>query len=187
MVETIVLYYTPLASTKAAAVVGLGLAYHVALVYTNSGGESFGVSAGPSRQISEHSSLNALRALLRTAVNAPSAFGTLISDPQNNHAFLRRHPEDYYTQDDAGEEYPHTTALAGRDLSVQWRIIVRAYATVDRLSLTYSPITQNSNSVAGMALRRAGIPMPFSSATRFAPGTFTRMPGDRPEHGRQRN
>jgi hypothetical protein len=173
MIETIGLYFTPLASTKVAALIGLGLAYHVAIVYTNSDGKSFGVSSGPSNQMTRQTPDLALRAIMDSAWERPSGFGTLASDPHNDHPFKRGLPEDYYTQDDLGDAYPHALAAEGKDLSKQWRTIVNTYARVGQLHLTYSPITQNSNSMAGTALRASGLPIPFSSGTVFAPAVFT--------------
>ena len=46
--DTIAIYYTPLTSTKVAEVIGLGEAHHMALVYTDSRGRSYGASSGPS-------------------------------------------------------------------------------------------------------------------------------------------
>ena len=171
--ETIAVYFSPLASTKIAAAVGLGLAYHMALIYTNMAGQSFGVSSGPSNQMQRQTPVAAFQAILEMADNTPSGFGTIASDPKNNHAFLKGHPEDYYTQNHLGEEYPHAIALTGTDLSARWTTIVRTYAKIGTYHLTYSPLNQNSNSVAGSALKAAGIPIPFSSATQFAPAVFT--------------
>ena len=185
MIETIVVYYSPLASTKVAAAVGLGLAYHMAIIYTNQAGQSFGVSSGPSKQSTAQTPVHALHAVIDMMSNAPSAFGTLMSDPNNNHPFQKGFPEDYYTQDFMGQEYPHTTVLTGRDVSSQWGSIVATYATVGGLGLTYSPVSQNSNSMAGTALRRAGIRIPFSVDARFAPAAFTHLPINAEELARE--
>lgn len=176
MMESIAIYYSPLASTKVAALVGLGLAYHMAVVYTDKAGQSFAVSSGPSNQMTRQTPGKALSALVDTTTNTPSGFGTLVSDPKNNHRFIKGRPEDYYTQDDEGHEFPHAVVLEGPDLADRWNTIVQSYAAVGRLKLTYSPITQNSNSMAGTALRHSGIPIPFSSETVFAPALFTILP-----------
>ena len=181
MIETIAIYFTPLASTKVASIVGLGLAYHMAIVYTDSVGHSYGASSGPSNQATAQTPALALGAILDSARNMPSNFGTLASDPKNNHLFIKGQPEDYYTQDFEGMEYPHVTAVQGRDLSAQWAVILQTYASVGKIHLTYSPVSQNSNSMAGTALRQAGIPIPFSAATKFAPAMFTRLPRDSDE------
>ena len=47
-----------------------------------------------------------------------------------------------------------------------------------RDALTYSPISKNSNSMAGTALRNAGLAIPFSVETKFAPAVFTKLPRD---------
>lgn len=176
MMETIAIYYSPLASTKIAAYVGLGLAYHMALVHTNNANVSFGVSSGPSNQGTLQTPMLALDAVLDVAKDIPSAFGTLTSDPKNNHPFRKGYPEDYYTQDFEGVEYPHVIAMTGPDLSDQWKTIVATYEKIGRLHLTYSPVSQNSNSMAAAALREAGIAIPFSVSAKFAPGEFTQLP-----------
>ena len=58
-------------------------------------------------------------------------------------------------------------------LSIEWATIVRTYAKIGTLHLTYSPLNQHSSTVAGSALDAAGIPIPFSSDTQFAPAVFT--------------
>ena len=55
-------------------------------------------------------------------------------------------------------------------------MVLRTYARIGQMHLPYSPISQNSNSVAATALRRAGFDMQFSKSTPFAPGLFTRLP-----------
>lgn len=174
--ETIAIYYTPLSSTKVATVIGLGEAHHMALVYTDGRGRSFGASSGPSNHMTAQTPGLAISAALSSAMGRPSVFGTLLSDPANNHPFSKGHPDDYYTQDDEGEPYPVTLVASGRDLSAQWQTILRTYVAVGRLKLAYSPISQNSNSMAGAALRAAGIRIPFSSKTWFVPAVFTRLP-----------
>ena len=171
--ETIAVYFSPLASTKVAALIGLGMAYHMALVYTDRTGHSFGASSGPSNVRTAQSPGYAFSAIINMTTEMPSAFGTLVSDPRNNHPFVLGRPEDYYTQDPLGEAFPCVVALRGVDLSAKWRSILRTYTMVGSLRLTYSPFTQNSNSMAGTALRQAGIPIPFSSRTKFSPALFT--------------
>ena len=182
--DTIAVYYTPLTSTKVAEVIGFGQAYHMALVYTDGSGRSFGASSGPSNHMTAQTPVLAVAAALASTMSAPSAFGTLLSDPANNHAFTRGRPDDYYTQDDEGDPYPFTVVLRGENLSAQWQCILRTYVAVGRLGLTYSPISQNSNSMAGVALRAASIAIPFSSKTWFVPAVFTRLPLAREQIGR---
>ena len=174
--DTIAIYYTPLTSTKVAEVIGLGEAYHMALVYTDGSGRSFGASSGPSNHMTAQTPGLAVAAAFASAMGVPSAFGTLLSDPVNNHVFTKGRPDDYYTQDDEGDPYPFTIVSTGRDLSAKWQTILRTYVAVGRLGLTYSPISQNSNSMAGSALRAAGIAIPFSSKTWFVPAVFTHLP-----------
>ncbi len=174
--ETITVYFSPLEATRIVEYVGLGLAHHIGIVYTNNAGQSFGVSSGPSIQSTQQTPPNALRAIVSQASNEPSDFGTLVSDPHNNTPFVKSRMDDYYTQDYEGKEFPHALAMQGKDLSAQWQTILKTYAAVGKMHLTYSPVSQNSNSMAGEALRRAGIPVPFSANSKFAPAVFTHLP-----------
>ena len=174
--ETLRIYYTPLASTEVSRFVGFGTAYHMAIVYTDGAGHSFGVSSGPSNLAAQQSPSHALSALISMASDTPSAFGTLVADPHNNTRFTIGDRGDYYTRDGQQHAYPHSLVVRGRNLSAQWATIVSTYAQVDKLNLTYSPISQNSNSMAATALRRAGLTLQFSSNTWFTPGTFTQLP-----------
>ena len=174
--ETIAVFYTPLASTKLAAVLGFAVASHMALVYTNAAGQSFGVSSGPSIHLMLQNPLQMIEPVVASATNMPSGFGVLMSDPNNNHVFVMRHPEDYYTQDYDGTPFPSATVARGKDLSAKWRVIVSTYQSVGSLKLTYSPVSQNSNSMAGTALRASGLRIPFTRETPFVPAVFTRLP-----------
>ena len=175
--ETLRLYFTPLASTEVARYVGLAEAYHMAVVYTDATGKSFGVSGGPSDLKAGQTPGNALAALLAMAECRPSRFGTLVSDPLNDKAFVMGSTGDFYTHDADGVPYPHMLVARGADLSASWGRIVRAYARIGRLGLTYSPISQNSNSLAVNALEHAGLDVPHASF--FVPGSQTRLPSER--------
>ena len=175
--ETLTAYYSPLPSTGVARFVGLGMAYHMALVYTDADGRSYGASSGPSDLASGQTPRNALSALVAAAADAPvSAFGTLVSDPRNGTPFTIDGAGDSYTHDGRGCPYPSEVVAHSRDLRSQWAVILRTYAGVGRMHLPYSPISQNSNTVAATALRRAGLDVRFSKSTPFAPGLFTRLP-----------
>lgn len=176
--ETITVYYSPLESTKVTRLVGFGMAYHMAVVYTDRAGRSFGASSGPSNNTSPQTPANAVQAIVYMADDRPSSFGTLVSDPLNDHVFIKGTAEDYYTQNREGHAYPHALVAKGKDLSAQWTVILRTYVAAGSLGLTYSPSNQNSNSLAGTALRRAGLAPAFSSDTVFAPGVFTELPVD---------
>ncbi len=176
--ETLTAYYSPLPSTSVVRFVGLGMAYHMALVYTDAAGRSYGASSGPSNLAAEQTPGNALSALVAAAGDAPaSAFGTLVSDPRNDTPFAVDGAGDFYTHDAQGHPYPSKVVAHGQDLSAQWSVIVRTYARIGQMHLPYSPISQNSNSLAATALRQAGFDMQFSKNTPFAPGLFTTLPG----------
>ena len=174
--ESLRVYYTPLDSTEVAKYVGLGKAYHMAIVYTDARGLSYGVSSGPSNLSAPQTPTGALSALVDAARDRPSRFGTLVSDPHNNMPFVMDGATDVYTRDASHRSYPHALVSRGRDLSATWAAIVRTYGMIGGMHLTYSPVSQNSNSMAGTALRRAGVELPFSSGSLFTPGRFTELP-----------
>lgn len=174
--ETLTIVYSPLDSTRVASSVGLGMAYHMAVVYTDRNGVSYGASSGPSDLSAPQTPRHAFGAVLASFGERPSAFGTLVADPKNGAPFVKGSAADYYTKDAAGHAYPSAVALRGRDLKARWTSIQATYARVGRMSLTYSPVTQNSNSLAVTALRQAGVTVAFSSGTLFVPGAFTRLP-----------
>lgn len=171
--ETIRIYFTPLASTTMATDIGLGEAYHMAIVYTDAQGTSFGASGGPSNLKAAQTPRNALLAMLDDAECKASAFGKLIADPHNNTAFVIHSAGDIYTRDAEGRPYPHKLVARGNDLSAQWRTIVRTYAKIGRRGFTYSPIEQNSNSLAATSLKCAGLAQ--SHERYFVPGAFTTL------------
>ena len=174
--ETLAVYYTPLKSTEGARQVGFGMAYHMAIVYTDHTGRSYGVSAIPSNLKTPQTPGNMFNAVFDTADNRPSTFGLLVAEANNNRAFVKNGAGDYYTHDKQGHAYPRSLVMRGTNLSAQWASIVWTYARISKLGLTYSPMTQNSNSMAGTALRRAGIGLDFSSNTYFTPGAFNPLP-----------
>ena len=171
--ETLEVYYSPLPSTAVTRYFGFGMAHHMAIVYTDRTGTSFGASSGPSNLTAAQTVPNAAQAVLAVAADEPSNFGVLLSDPHNDTPFVIGRDGDYYTH---GRDDPHALMLEGADLSAQWTVILQTYVIVDAERLPYSPATQNSNSLAGMALRRVGIDATFSSSTAFAPGVFTEIP-----------
>ena len=177
-VETLSVVYSPLESTKVTARLGFGMAYHMALVYTDRAGRSYAASSGPSIGSSAQTPANAISAVLYMADDQPSSFGTLASDPHNDTAFVLGGAGDVYTRDGSGNVYQRRLVMRGKDLSAKWASILQTYATVGGMELTYSPMSQNSNSLAGVALKRAGVQVDFSSDTLFAPGIFTELPID---------
>lgn len=174
--ETITVVYSPLPSTKAARDFGFGMAYHMALVYTAKDGVSYAASSGPSNLAAAQTPKHAATAILASFDDAPSAFGTLVSDPNNDTPFVVGGAGDHYTRDESGRTFPSNVVLRGEDLSARWASILRTYARIGALQLTYSPVTQNSNSLAATALRQAGVTLDYSSDTVFAPGAFTQLP-----------
>ncbi len=174
--ESLEVYFSPLPSTLVTRYAGFGMAYHMAIVYTDRTGTSFGASSGPSDLTAAQTPHNAAQALLAMANDGASSFGALVSDPKNDTPFVIGRDGDYYTRGRDGQTYPHALMLKGRDLSPQWTLILQTYVLVGAQDLPYSPTTQNSNSLAGTALRRIGIGAAFSSGTVFAPGIFTELP-----------
>ena len=174
--ETLEVYYSPLTSTAVIRYAGFGMAHHMAIVYTDRTGTSFGASSGPSNLAAAQTPRNAVQALVATADDGASSFGILVPDPHNDTPFVIGRDGEYYTCDRDGRPYPRALMMTGADLSAQWTLILQTYALVGSERLPYSPTTQNSNSLAGTALRRVGVSSTFSSETAFAPGIFTEIP-----------
>ena len=174
--EKLEVVFSPLDSTEVARYLGLGKAFHMALVYTDRDGISRGASSGPSALAVAQTPALALDAMLASFHDEPSAFGTLASDPDNNKPFMAGSEADHFSKDGAGQPYIKVTVLRGDDLSARWASILQTYARTAAMGLSYSPVSQNSNSLAATALARAGIRMPYSSETVFAPGAFTELP-----------
>ena len=174
--ESLAIYYSPLNSTEVARYFGLAKAFPMAIVYTDAAGISHGASSGPSDLAASQTPGDAFTAVLASFSEAPSAFGTLKSDPRNDTPFVLGSAADVYSKDSQGRAYPHAVVLRGRDLAARWHSILGTYARTDRMQLTYSPVSQNSNSLAAVALRRAGVTVPFSSDTVLAPGAYTDLP-----------
>ena len=174
--ESIAVYYQPLPAPAVAKYAGLGLAHHLTIVYTHRAGLSYAASAGPSDLATPQTPRYTYDAFMAVMNGKPSSYGSLVAYRHNNKPFVKGDAREYYTKDGHGAPYSHTLVMQGANLSAQWASIMRTYAAVDKLHLAYSPLTQNSNSLAGTALRRAGLDLKFSSTSMFAPGTFTQLP-----------
>jgi hypothetical protein len=132
--------------------------YHQTLVYENSAGEKQFATAvasdSPGGGI-----LKQLSAVLSSPVSAfsgsGSAFGELKTYSGNLSALSQAEQDHWFGASDS--PYPTRVVAGGADLSGQWREIQLSYMKIGAAKLTYSPLTQNSNSTASTALKSAGI------------------------------
>ncbi|TFZ54491.1 hypothetical protein E4V01_25105, partial [Methylorubrum sp. Q1] len=148
-------------------------AYHITLVYINNRGQSFYTSAGPTIPASPDASTS-LGASKDAVEGRATAYGVLgykteqfdINDPSNPTMIDK----------DSGIPYQTKILSQGTNLSSQWNTILETYHSISTLGVPYSPGWQNSNSVAGTALRKAGISIPFDSSSKWAPGLLLQLP-----------
>src|SRR5450830_1084655 len=173
------------------------MTYHETLVYTTPTGSHY-ISAGPTtfnKDVPWDSGLLGKaelaffisNAIVQAALNAPSPWGTL--KVEQNGTFVPGDvtpqtggidvvpafdPDTGIPNSDVGTPYPSQVLITGNDLSAQWATIVQTYSSIASLNLTYSPSTQNSNSVANTALAEAGVPLPNTSL--LVPASDTRLP-----------
>ena len=155
--------------------------YHETLVYTNSQGQTFFTSIGPTNDANEIGASSAqlsatVSAASDVASNTPSQYGTLLA--QINQAFNSSNSTGV-THGQNGTAYFSETVDFGFDLSSEWNTINATYASISNAGLTYSPLTQNSNSTATTALLAADITPPSFAggffATYWTPGASTTL------------
>jgi hypothetical protein len=154
--ETISVIFKPLGSF-------LGTTYyHQTLVYKDSFGQSFFMSAAPTLEPQIGSMSQALSMMSKASVavqtGSGSPFGELLYEtqmfnPQSSQAIG-------ITIDAQGNAYASQVVASGESLETQWLKILGAASEIEGANVQYSPLTQNSNSVASTALTAAGIQLP---------------------------
>ena len=171
--ESISVVYQPVVSF-----VGL-TAYHETLVYTDASGNQHFATAGASTPEPGGSSLsNISQASSAVASGTTSVYGTLqvvngsvadLSNPEHDRMF-------------GPPNAPFATQVltTSSDLSGQWQSILNTENYIASQNLAYSPLTQNSNSVANTALTAAGLQPPdtafFSGHWAPASGNLLQTP-----------
>jgi Ca2+-binding RTX toxin-like protein len=132
--------------------------------------------------------LNIAAAIEQANTNTPSIWGTL--KVEKSGAFTPNDPsagvdvvptidsDTGVRNANAGTPYRSQILATGEDLSEQWNTIVSTYNKIADLNLTYSPATQNSNSVANTALSAAGVPLPKDTGPSgtFTPASSNKLP-----------
>jgi hypothetical protein len=153
--ETISVYFEPLGTFN-------GLNYfHETIVYTNSSGQNFFLTSGPTIAASASGS-NVIGALSDEIANTPSAFGVLFSPGSQQ---LTSANAVGITQSSSGVPFTSTVVDTGTDLSAVYQTMVNEEQSLNGQNLTYSPLTQNSNSYATTALMAAGVTPPAAGIT----------------------
>jgi hypothetical protein len=150
---------------KVRTVLGVDI-FHETLVYTNANGERFIATAFTTLNPANTGALDVSQAAIDAANGKPSVWGTLdtktgpITDFTNTQgganwmAALLGAP---------GNPNPSEIVATGKglgSLSAKWAIIEQTEANIKGMNLSYSPTTQNSNSVASTAQKAAGITPP---------------------------
>ena len=171
--ESITVYFEPLGQ------VGGVTYYHETLIYTNSAGVSQYLTSGPSGSFTPTGNVNALSQMSAAsdnqATNQPSAWGTLQAAPVG--IVPSGGIEGLTTSDTSNPNatYASTIIATCTDLSAQWSTMVSTAQQISSQNLTYSPLTQNSNSMANSAIYAAGL-TPLTSedtgmlSSHWAPG-----------------
>ncbi|MEO7248279.1 MAG: DUF4280 domain-containing protein [Novosphingobium sp.] len=132
--------------------------YHQTLVYEKANGEKYFATAVASSS-PKGGILSQLSGLFSSPVSAvtgsESAFGTLKTYSGPLSSLSKAEQEHWFGPSDA--PYPSRTVASGDDLSGQWQKIQLSYLKTGAANLSYSPLTQNSNSTATTALNSAGV------------------------------
>ncbi len=154
--ETISIVYEPLGVFHGVTY------YHETLLYTNSDGDQFMATAAPSSQPAPGTGDldNISNASGAAMTNGQSPYGTLIT---NTGALSSFDPADVSRLlGSTANPNPSQVVASGADLSTKWNQIVSAENELATENLPYSPLTQNSNSIANTALTAAGIDTPLN-------------------------
>jgi hypothetical protein len=182
--------YSPVGPTTGSNATGTVM-YHMTLSYTDASGNKSYISGGPSIP---NSNVNLSGAQLASAMvnastqsltNTPSAWGTLKINGQGNYR-----PGDTSTGIDVVPKYDQYTGEINTDAGTkfqasrvtnnatpaQWQTIVQVYQAVASLNLTYSALTQNSNSLAATALAKVGLSVPKDLMLRATPAHQVMLP-----------
>jgi predicted Zn-dependent protease len=151
--ETIKVYFEPLGSIAGDTF------NHETIVYTNSSGEQFIATSYASNSGPSGSSVaNLSEAASAVTSGSSSVYGTLITQWGPASGMSQADLAHWLGSPDA--PYQSQTVATGADLSQQWSTITGAYFQIGEQGLTYSPMTENSNSAASTALTAAGVDLP---------------------------
>jgi hypothetical protein len=178
--ESIQVIYEPLGSF-------LGMEYyHETLEYTNSAGQEFFATSGPTASPSGNALYNVTQAASAAATSGGSAYGTLfcVAGTQSQVSSVIG-PGNFDSQTSVNDD--RVVVASGSNLSSQWNAITTVCSQVNSEGLSYSPLTQNSNSVASTELTAAGLSPPKSGffSADWAPASGNILPT--PETGRSDN
>ena len=166
MAETISIVYEKLAFDQ----------YHQTLVYTQTNGEKqFATAVAGKTPAGLPSTLAALSSSPVSAMSgSSSSFGELKTYSGKVSALSQREQEHWLGSSQS--PYPKKIVASGPSLSEQWRKIQLTYIKTDIAQLTYSPLTQNSNSTASTALISAGITPSTKDYSSPAAGRSLKLP-----------
>ena len=131
--------------------------YHETLVYTDANGQQFIATAGPT-QNPGNNSYTFSQAADAASNGTSSVYGNLGTTVASISSFSQNDIDRMLGI--TGNPNPSEVVATGTDLSQQWNAIVYAEQQIANQGLPYSPLTQNSNSVASSALTAAGISPP---------------------------
>lgn len=153
MPERIFITYT---NAKAVPYQGTTFAHHAVLNYIDSNGNHYTLEGMPERKFNRNA--EKLLAALREEVLSSGANNT-------DSRFQRLQAESREIKSNRAATGPRTMIAEGNDLSSAWAKMVRLGDEVNSTGYEYRPYSQNSNSFAAAALKRAGL---FGPGTAFA-------------------
>jgi hypothetical protein len=149
--------------------------YHETVVYTNALGQSFYSSGNYSNTdpnlnknilLNEGLGKQIVQAAEDAQSNTPSAWGVLTADINKP---LTAASTSGVTVGANGNAYESEVVASGPDLSSRWAAFNATESSIVSQNLTYSPYTQNSNSLATAGFLGSGITPP-SDTSLFVPG-----------------
>jgi hypothetical protein len=184
-------YYSPVGPTSSGDSATGTIIYHITLAYTDNNGNSSYISAGPTIPDSSlNLSISDKAKEMNLAAgdvltNAESKWGTLQVNGQGSFTpgdtsqgidvVPRINPSTGNININAGTPY-FKDVVSNNATLTEWNTIKQTYSDIASLHLTYSPYTQNSNSVACTALAKAGLSIPDTGLFTLTPACDVRLP-----------
>ncbi|MFY9179968.1 MAG: hypothetical protein WAO12_09375, partial [Venatoribacter sp.] len=148
--------------------------YHQYIVYTDSSGKQYAASGwaggGTNAGINDLSQSGS-----SGSGSSASDFGTIIT---THGVYDSSYPDHPLNPNAAGQEQYFEDIVSGADLSSEWQRIKDAMDAIEREGHQYRPLDQNSNTTAGDALTRAGLPEPQNDGIGgyWSPGADNDLP-----------
>lgn len=152
---------------------GAVLGHHVVMNYVDANGKHFTLEGVPERGFNRNA--EKLLAFLKEEYGSDGVRNT-------DSPFRRLRAKEGKVEESMAPTKPHTMIAAGHSLKSQWDRMKRFGDEVNATGYEYRPTSQNSNSFAAEALRRAGLLGPGTAL----PEAFSRLSVVDPENSSER-